>query len=82
MSEETNKGLQNEPKMTLKGYYMSLPDASHPKTDFMNDVARKCRVSVGAVRGWIFYGLKPQNKKNVEILARMTGIPATELWED
>lgn len=68
--------------MTLKDYYSNLPDASHPKTDFVNEVAREAGVSVGTVRNWLIYGMKPQNRKHVDILVRKTGIPVDELWKD
>lgn len=82
MSELT-KGKDLKPqKMTLKGYYLQIPDASHPKTDFVNEIAIEAGVSVATVRNWVVYGMKPQNKKHIEILVRKTGIPANELWED
>ena len=82
MSEVTKEKEQNHQKMTLKGYYSQIPDASHPKTDFMNEIAIEAGVSVATVRNWVIYGMKPQNKKHVDILVRKTGIPAENLWED
>lgn len=80
---ELIKGKEQKPqKMTLKGYYLQIPDASHPKTNFVNEIAMEAGVSVATVRNWVVYGMKPQNKKHIEILVRKTGIPAEDLWED
>lgn len=73
---------QKTKKMTLKGYYLQLPNANHPKTDFVNELAMEAGVSVATVRNWVIYGMKPQNKNHIEILVRKTGIPAENLWED
>ena len=82
MSEIAKEKMKNLQKMTLKGYYMQMPDATHPKTDFMNEIAAEAGVSVGTVRNWVIYGMKPQNKAHVDILVRKTGIPAEQHWED
>lgn len=73
---------KNGKKITLRGYYESLPDASSPKTDFINKVASKTGVTSSTVRNWIFYGMKPANENHVKVLVEVTGIPANELWED
>ena len=82
MNEVTKEKEQNQKKLTLKGYYSQLPDASLPKTDFVNEIAIEAVVSVATVRNWVVYGMKPQNKKHIDILVRKTGIPAENLWED
>lgn len=82
MSEVTKENLQKERKMTLKGYYSQLLDASHPKTDFMNEIAIEAGVSVATVRNWGIYGMRPQRRIYAEILSRKTGIPVENLWED
>lgn len=77
------KGMtKNNEKITLRGYYESLPDASCPKTDFINKVASKTGVTSSTVRNWIFYGMKPANEKHIMALTEITGIPEKELWED
>lgn len=73
---------KNKGKMTLRGYYESLPDADCPKTNFVNTIVAKTGVSATTVRNWIFYGMKPANEKNIAVLVEATGIPAEELWED
>ncbi len=82
MSERTKENEEKLQKLTLKGYYLQIPDSSHPKTDFVNEIAIEAGVSVATVRNWIVYGMRPQNKKHIDILVRKTGIPAENLWED
>lgn len=73
---------KNKEKMTLRGYYENLPDATCPKTDFINEVASKTGVTSTTVRNWIFYGMKPANENHINVLVDVTGIPANELWVD
>lgn len=82
MFERNAENREKVAKLTLKGYYLQIPEASHPKTDFVNEIAMEAGVSVATVRNWVIYGMKPANKKHIEILSRKTGIPADELWED
>ena len=82
MSERNAENQEKVQKMTLKGYYLQLPYANHPKTDFVNEVAMEAGVSAATVRNWVIYGMKPQKKNHVEILSRKTGIPVDNLWED
>ena len=72
---------KNREKMTLRGYYEGLPDATCPKTDFINEIASKTGVTSSTVRNWIFYGMKPANENHINILVEVTGIPKAELWE-
>ena len=69
-------------KMTLRGYYESLPDATCPKTDFINEIASKTGVTSSTVRNWIFYGMKPANENHIGVLVEVTGIPADKLWAE
>lgn len=78
MSEEKVKYCG---KRTLRDFYYTLPNAVHPKTDFINEVAVEAGVSTATVRNWMVYGMRPLNKKHIDILVRKTGIPAEELWE-
>ena len=80
--EKTNTSVKIRPKLTLKDYYFGLPEASCPKTEFMNEVAKQCGVSFSTVRNWIRFGMKPSNPKHVEILSQLTGIDAEDLWKD
>lgn len=73
--------LPNEGRrMTLKGYYYSLPESTHPKTEFINKIAQRTGVSFTAARNWVIYGMKPNKPEHVSILSEMTGIPSEELW--
>lgn len=69
-------------KMTLRGYYESLPDATCPKTDFINEIASRTGVTSSTVRNWIFYGMKPANENHIGVLVEVTGIPADKLWAE
>lgn len=82
MNEVTKEMKEKKQKLTLKGYYLQIPEASHPKTDFVNEIAMEAGVSSATVRNWVIYGMKPANKKHVEILSRKTGIPAEDLWDE
>ena len=63
----------------LGDYYQSLPDSVSPKTEFINKVALRCNVSAATVRNWVG-GMKPRNKRHLEILSEMTGISADKLF--
>lgn len=69
-------------KITLKGYYQSLPFRSAPKYDFISEVSRRCKVTKQTVRNWILYGIKPQQHVHIEILCELTGINEEDLWKD
>lgn len=70
------------PKLSLRGYYMSLPKPVAPKTDFVKRVAMRCGVDVQSVRNWCLYGMKPSCKEHIRILSEMTGIREDALWEE
>lgn len=82
MEEREERKSGKVKKMTLKDYYTSLPNASHPKTDLINEVAMGTGVSAATVRNWFLYGMRPQNRKHIEVLVSKTGISAEDLWED
>lgn len=69
-------------KMTLKGYYLSLPLRSAPRLDFLNEIVRRCNVRVQTVRNWVLYGMKPQQHIHRKILSEVTGIKEEDLWKD
>lgn len=75
--------LPNEgQRMTLKGYYESLPDSTHPKTEFINEITKRTGVSFTAARNWVIYGMKPNNPEHISILSEITGIPRNNLWSE
>ena len=77
----SNTSGENVAKMTLQDYYSSLPEATCPKTEFLNKAAEKCGVSLSTVRNWIKFGMKPSNPNHMEVMAELTGIDASELWK-
>ncbi len=77
-----NRIEEKTPKMTLKGYYRNLPDAVHPKTDFITRIMSGCSVSFTTARNWVMGVTRPLNPEHVKFLSDMTGIPADELWSN
>lgn len=73
--------LTNEGQiMTLKGYYKNLPESTHPKTEFINEITRRTGVSFTAARNWVVYGMKPNNPEHISVLSEITGISPEDLW--
>lgn len=77
---KSNKTILNNVTITLRGYYNSLPDSTHPKSEFIREIATKCDVTENTVRNWIQYGMKPNNPEHANILSEITGIPVDKLW--
>lgn len=77
----SSENKQKTKKITLRGYYNDLPEATHPKTDFINEIASLTGVSTASVRNWIM-GMRPQNPNHIDILSEVTGIPKSELWTE
>lgn len=76
----TNVIKKKPQKMTLKGYYDSLPNASYPKTDFVTKVQMLCGVSMTTARNWIEGKTRPCKLENIEKLSELTGIDKEQLW--
>ncbi len=76
-----NKINEFSQKMTLKGYYLGLPDAIHPKTDFITKIMSECNVSFTTARNWVMGVTKPFNQSHVKKLSELSGIPEDELWQ-
>lgn len=68
-------------KKTLKFYYDSLPKQTSPKSDFIREVAERCKLSEQTVRFWIYDKFKPSREEFYEVLSEMTGIPKDDLFE-
>lgn len=62
----------------LKKYYEDLAN----KTSFINEVCYKTGRSSATIRNWIKYGMKPADSKDVDILAEITGIEKSKLWNE
>ena len=82
-SEVKTNSLNEKGKIiTLKDYYSNLPEATHPKTDFLRAIAKRCDVSETTVRNWVRFGFKPNNKEHIIVLSEITGIAPENLWND
>ena len=75
------KNEEKTEKMTLQGYYESLSEATHPKTEFLNTVASRCNVSSTTARNWVTGRTKPMNPRHIQVLTEVTGIEESELWK-
>lgn len=69
-------------RMTLLGYYNSLPPRTFPKSDFIDSVAEQCGVEPASVRNWVMGRNKPSKPEHIEVLVQMTGVPAEQLWQE
>lgn len=67
-------------KMTLKGYYESLPLRVAPRNTFLEKISERCGVSKQTVRNWCLYGIKPHSYEYVKVLVEVTGIKEEDLW--
>lgn len=77
-----SRNEEKNQKMTLKGYYDDLPEASYPKTEFINKLSVLCNTSTATVRNWIRGVSKPSRDSCIDILVEETGIPKESLWND
>lgn len=68
--EKLRKTTKRHPK-TLREFYDNLPDRTAPKTEFLNKVAERCRVTPVTVLNWVKYGMKPIRKEHRQILAEV-----------
>lgn len=67
--------------MTLKDYYLSLPEGITPKSDFVNKLASACMCCEVAVRNWCYGKNYPANKEKQDIIKQMTnGVPLVEFY--
>lgn len=65
--------------MALTDYYNQLPKSSHPKTEFIRELAKDCQVSIEAVRAWV-KGTRIPNKEHWPAIEKRTNTPAAELF--
>lgn len=69
--------------MTLQDYYHALEvKRPRPKKIFVQEVADACNVEAATVRNWILYGVRPSEKRYIEVLSEKTGIDADKLWSN
>ena len=86
--QSSKKMAENLEKITLKGYYRSLPERIAPKQKLLEDIQDECgrltgvRPTITTVRNWILYGLKPKNVLHVQAIVNVTKIEEADLWQD
>lgn len=84
--EKTNSLEEKKPKMTLRSYYKSLPEANEiaPRKLLIKRVAERCNVPESTARSWIYCGNKPiRNKEHIiAVLAEETDIAPEDMWDD
>ena len=81
-----NTSIDKNPKMTLRDYYRSLPDATTcaPRKELIERLAERCEVPVSTARSWLLYGNQPRENRDfvISVLAEETGIAPEDMWED
>lgn len=65
----------------LNEFYMNLPRATTPKTDFVKRIAFRCETDPQTVRLWIRGKSKPSKQEYIKILAEETGIKEENLFK-
>ena len=79
---------ENSEKLSLKGYYQSLPERVAPKQQLLEEIQRGCervtgiRPTITTVRNWVLYGLRPKRPEHIEVISKITGIKEELLWKD
>lgn len=68
------------PKLSLRGYYQSLPKSISPKTQFLEELVSRCNVTLATVRNWVLYDIKPKEVEHRKIISEITGIREEDLW--
>ena len=86
---QSSKNLgKNLKKLSLRGYYYSLPDRIAPKQKMLEDIQSECERITGkcptlqTVRNWVLYGLVPRDQRYIEAIVKVTGLAEEDLWKD
>ncbi len=79
MTKRFNKKTE---KMTLKGYYDSLPEPTVPKREFVLEIMQKCRVVETTAFNWISGRTRASDPRHLAVLSEITGIKQEDLWQD
>ena len=79
MMSSDKKHPENSGKITLTGYYASLPKKQFvaPKKEFVEEIARECLLSFSAAASYMQGRNRPKRliaEKIKEILAKKTGV--------
>ena len=77
-----NRINENQLKLSLKGYYDSLPNPVTPKRQLINDIMVNCNVVETTAFNWVRGRSKPDDPKHIEYLVQRTGIAEEDLWKD
>lgn len=77
-----NNFYEKKEKMTLEGYYESLPRYQSPKSELVAEIANRCKVSMGTVHNWLHGRTKPTSERLITEIAEITGIPKEDLWDE
>ena len=84
--QSSKKMEEKVQKITLKGYYMSLPERIAPKQQLLEEIQRKCFDKTGtnptitSIRNWVLYDMRPKNPLYIEAIVEVTGIREEDLW--
>lgn len=65
--------------MTLQDHYAQLPEPSHPKKEFVVNLAKECNVPIRTAFSWVRGERRPL-VEHWPIIEQMTGIPQDELF--
>lgn len=73
--------MENQRKTKFRLHYDALPPKAEvaPKTAFVKDIAKLCKVSVKTVYCWLAGTQKPDALK-VSLISKRLGIPEKELF--
>jgi hypothetical protein len=86
--QSSKKMEGNLEKLSLKGYYQSLPERIAPKQKMLEEIQEECdrltsvKPTMTTIRNWVLYGLRPQNPMHVQAIVNVTGIAEEDLWQD
>lgn len=73
---------KNQQKLSLMGYYESLPNPVTPKRQLIIDIMQRCNVVETTAFNWVKGRSKPTDSSHIQVLVELTGIKAEDLWED
>lgn len=82
----SNTSVDKKDGMTLKDYFLSLPETNivAPRRKLLDRIAERCNVPVTTVRSWFVYGIRPTKNRDhvISVLSDETGIAPEDMWED
>lgn len=72
--------MKKETRGGLAEHYANLPEQSSPKTDFIADLSRACKVKEATARNWVKGRAVPKEQWQLEEISKLTKIPVEELF--